>query len=77
MVLAGAALLATRSALRSGCGKVTVLTPSCNQTILQLGAPEALLLPNSSDRHLASMSVFTGIYTAIGIGLVLVSMRIP
>ncbi len=66
--MAGAALLATRSALRSGCGKVTVLTPSCNQTILQLGAPEALLLPNSSDRHLASMSVFTGIYTAIGIG---------
>ena len=66
--MAGAALLATRAALRSGCGKVTVLTPTCNQTILQLGAPEALLLPTTSERYLASMSVFTGIYSAIGIG---------
>lgn len=66
--MAGAALLSTKAALRSGCGKVTVLTPSCNQVVLQLGAPEALLLPTTSDRHLAAMSIFTGIYSAIGIG---------
>lgn len=66
--MAGAALLATKAALRSGTGKVTVLTPSCNQTILQLGAPEAVLLPTTADRYLASMSIFTGIYSAIGIG---------
>ncbi|HHB79812.1 MAG TPA: NAD(P)H-hydrate dehydratase, partial [Saprospiraceae bacterium] len=66
--MAGAALLATRAALRSGCGKVTVLTPSCNQVILQLGAPEALLLPTASERHLSAMTIFTGIYSAIGIG---------
>ncbi len=66
--MAGAALLSTQASLRSGCGKVTVLTPSCNQTILQLGAPEALLLPTPSDRHLAPMNIFTSIYSSIGIG---------
>lgn len=66
--MAGAALLTTNAALRSGCGKVTVLTPTCNQTILQLGAPEALLLPTNAERHLSPMMLFTGIYNVIGVG---------
>ncbi len=66
--MAGAALLCTQAALRSGCGKVTVLSPSCNQTILQLGAPEAMLLPTTSDRYLAMTPIFMTIYAAIGIG---------
>ncbi len=66
--MAGAALLCTQAALRSGCGKVTVLSPSCNQTILQLGAPEAMLLATTSDRYLAMTPIFMTIYSAIGIG---------
>ena len=66
--MAGAALLATRAALRSGCGKVSVLSPRCNRTILQLGAPEALYLPANSDTKLTPMPVYTVVYGAIGIG---------
>ncbi len=41
--MAGAALLSARACLRSGVGKLTVLTPECNRLILQLGVPEAIV----------------------------------
>jgi len=41
--MAGAALLSARACLRSGVGKLSVLTPDCNRPILQLGVPEAIV----------------------------------
>ena len=41
--MAGAAILSARAALRSGLGKLTVHTPRCNNNILQIAVPEAVL----------------------------------
>ena len=41
--MAGAAILAARSAFAAGCGMVMVLTDDCNRVILQTAVPEALL----------------------------------
>lgn len=66
--MAGAAVLAAKSCLRSGVGKVTVHTPSHNNDILQISAPEAIL------SHDADASCFTQPlddltgYQALGMG---------
>nr|MBP7472484.1 NAD(P)H-hydrate dehydratase [Prevotella sp.] len=41
--MSGAAILASRSCLRSGVGKVTVHTPKSNYDIMQISVPEAVL----------------------------------
>ena len=41
--MSGAAVLATRAALRSGVGLARVLTPDCNRVVLQSTAPEAIV----------------------------------
>lgn len=41
--MSGAAVLATRAALRSGVGLARVLTPACNRIVLQTAAPEAIV----------------------------------
>ncbi len=41
--MAGAAILAARANLRSGVGKLTIHTPLCNNDILQVAVPEAVL----------------------------------
>ena len=61
--MAGCALLAAESCLRSGVGKVTVCSHPSNRTILQLGVPEAILAMEAP----ADMQVFQGI--GIGPGL--------
>ncbi|AEE47976.1 bifunctional ADP-dependent NAD(P)H-hydrate dehydratase/NAD(P)H-hydrate epimerase [Haliscomenobacter hydrossis] len=63
----GAALLSGRAALRSGTGLLTIHTPSCGYSILQMGLPEAMV---SSDRHQFNFSELPEMskYTAIGIG---------
>jgi ADP-dependent NAD(P)H-hydrate dehydratase / NAD(P)H-hydrate epimerase len=64
---AGAAILAARACLRSGCGLVTVHAPKCAYEILQVAFPEAMV---SVDQH---EFIFTqhnnlGAYKAIGAG---------
>lgn len=63
----GAAVLAARSAVRSGVGKVTVHAPRCGFQTMQTSVPEALFDP---DRHdiLVSDMLPTRQYTAIGVG---------
>ena len=51
--MAGAAILSARAALRSGVGKLTVHTPTCNNDILQTAVPEAIL------QHDKKENVFT------------------
>ncbi len=43
MGMAGCAVLAARACLRSGAGKVAVRTPRCNNVIIQIGVPEAVV----------------------------------
>lgn len=47
--MAGAAVLASRSCLRGGIGKLTVHSPRCNNNVLQQAVPEAVLSPDSND----------------------------
>lgn len=46
---AGASVLATRAAMRSGIGLVTAVVPECNNIILQASVPEAMTAPIGGD----------------------------
>lgn len=66
----GAAVLATKAALRSGAGLVTTLVPACGYDILQISAPEALCMIDG-DSHLfevPDVSRFSSIAVGPGIG---------
>ena len=65
--MAGAAILATRACLRSGAGKVTVRTPQCNNEIMQIAIPEAIVSADESENIITS-SMETDNYDAVGIG---------
>ncbi len=41
--MGGAAILATKAALRTGAGLVRAVTPECNREIMQISVPEAVL----------------------------------
>ncbi|MBB3696020.1 NAD(P)H-hydrate dehydratase [Flammeovirga yaeyamensis] len=63
----GAVQLATRSALRSGAGKTSVIVPSCGYEILQATCPEAMCIADPSRNHIVASTLLKP-YTAIGIG---------
>lgn len=64
----GAAVLAARSALRSGVGKVTVHIPRCGRDVLQVAVPEAVLqVDESSESCWSSLIDLTG-FTAVAVG---------
>jgi NAD(P)H-hydrate epimerase len=64
----GAAVLAARGALRSGCGKVTVHSPRCGFFILQSAVPSALYeTDQESDGILKSISIDKS-FNAVAIG---------
>jgi len=65
--MAGAAVLATRACLRSGAGKVTTVSPRCNNQILQISVPEAILHPDQEET-IFTEAVDTEDYDALGIG---------
>lgn len=63
----GASILATKAALRTGCGLVTTHIPQKGYEIMQISVPEAIVSLDKSETH------FTGApdlskYNAIGIG---------
>ncbi len=49
--MAGAAILAARSAYRTGAGMVKVISPECNRVIIQIAIPEALYMPSESSEE--------------------------
>jgi len=65
--MAGAAILSAKACLRSGAGKVTVHTPLCNNDILQISVPEAILQHDSEDTFI-SEAVNADDYYALALG---------
>lgn len=63
----GAAILATRAALRSGAGLVTVRVPGCGYEVLQSAAPEAMVETDPGHDWHTLPGTVDG-YQAIGIG---------
>lgn len=63
----GAAILASRSCLQTGCGLLTVHTPQCGYSIIQTAIPEAMVDVDNNDKVCSNIpSSIT--YKAIGIG---------
>ena len=67
LIVAGAAVLATKACLRSGVGKVTVHTPARNYDIMQISVPEAVLQLDKDDYEF-SESVACDDFDSLGIG---------
>ena len=65
--MAGSAALAAQACLRTGAGKVTVHTPTCNNDILQITIPEAVL-QHDANEHIFTTPVGTDAFQALGIG---------
>ncbi len=66
MGMMGAAVLASRSCLRSGSGKLTGIIPGCGYNIYQTSIPEAMCIVSGED-HIAAVADLEK-YNAVGIG---------
>ncbi|OXA83299.1 NAD(P)H-hydrate dehydratase [Flavobacterium hercynium] len=63
----GAAVLASRSCIKSGCGLVTVFSPKCGYQILQISIPEVMVITDENVNFMTNIHLpFTP--QAIGIG---------
>jgi len=51
----GAIVLASKSCLKSGCGLVTAYIPKCGYEILQTSFPEAMVMTDSTEKHIAAI----------------------
>ena len=65
--MAGAAILASRACLRSGTGKLTILTPKRNIDILQITVPEAVLQFDHEDNYFSD-AINADEFDSLGIG---------
>lgn len=63
----GAVCLASKAALKTGCGLVTVFVPQCGNTILQTAIPEVMVLTDVEDKYISDI-LFNIVPQAIGIG---------
>ncbi len=63
----GAAVLAGKSALRAGCGLVTLHIPACGYSIMQTSFPEAMCTTDKHDQQLSTFPTDEK-YDAIAIG---------
>ena len=69
--MAGAGILAGRSCMRSGVGKLTVHIPWRNNDIMQVALPEAILNHDEDDKRWTSMPLDASVpipYNVLGIG---------
>lgn len=65
--MAGASVLTARSCMRCGIGLLTVCTPACNNTVLQISVPSAMTIPDPCQTHITAVPSLEK-YSAIGIG---------
>ena len=63
----GAVSLASKAALKTGCGLVTALLPKCGYTILQTGIPEVMVITDVQENYISKID-FSIKPQAIGIG---------
>ncbi|WP_367753965.1 NAD(P)H-hydrate dehydratase [Flavobacterium sp. WC2430] len=52
----GAAVLASRACLKSGCGLVTSYVPECGYEILQISNPEVMTLSDESEKFISNIT---------------------
>src|SRR6478672_8156148 len=64
----GSVVLASKGALRSGCGLVTAFIPKCGYDILQISIPEVMVVTNSNTDNINSVHYDIN-PNAIGIGM--------
>ncbi|SFH85574.1 NAD(P)H-hydrate dehydratase [Halpernia frigidisoli] len=64
----GAAVLATKAALRSGSGLIFTISPECGNFILQTSAPEAMFI-NGGENHITNIELPKNAVCGIGPGL--------
>lgn len=65
--MAGASILAARSCMRSGVGKLTVHSPIKNNDIMQISIPEAII-QHDADNETFTQATTLAPYNALGIG---------
>ena len=63
----GAAVLATKAALHTGAGLVSVHSAQCGYAVLQSAVPEAMFLSDTSQTHITEINIQKH-YTTFGIG---------
>ncbi|WP_029269340.1 NAD(P)H-hydrate dehydratase [Flavobacterium sp. KJJ] len=63
----GAAVLASKACLKSGCGLVTTFTPKCGYQILQVSIPEVMVVTDENSNFITNIQIPL-IPQAIGIG---------
>ena len=63
----GAAELASKACLRTGCGLLTTHCPSCGYEILQIAVPEAMVSVDENEKLISNIPNSSS-YSAIGIG---------
>jgi hydroxyethylthiazole kinase-like uncharacterized protein yjeF len=63
----GAAVLASKSCLKSGCGLVTTFTPKCGYQIMQISIPEVMVITDENSNFLTNIQLPL-LPQAIGIG---------
>jgi ADP-dependent NAD(P)H-hydrate dehydratase len=63
----GAAVLASRSCLKSGCGLVTTFVPKCGYQILQMCIPEVMVITDENANFITNINLALS-PQAIGIG---------
>ncbi len=64
----GAAVLSSTACLRTGAGLLSVIIPSCGYEIMQVSAPEAMVMPGNDAFHVSSSETDFSKYNVIGIG---------
>ncbi len=67
--MSGAAVLATKAALRSGAGLARVLTPACNRIVLQSSIPEAIVSVHEAPTEAAGFAACDAFVLGCGLGV--------
>lgn len=65
----GAIILASKAALKTGCGLVTAYIPACGYSILQSAFPEAQVQTDPLETHISIFPEQITDYHAVGIGM--------
>lgn len=64
----GAVALAARACSSGGAGLTTVHVPKCGYAVLQVSVPEAMVIADEEEPHLASLPDDLEKYSAVGVG---------